>query len=169
MRVASWRCAVVLAVVAVGAVGAGSVSASAVPRVNRAGWHRAILEAGAREPASISAVSCTSRGNCLAGGYFTDRAGLQQAFTVSERNGTWRAPAELRGIAVVAEPNEYSSITAAACGSAGNCVVGGIYPNRFGYDVPFAAREVAGKWWPAIRDFLVFGSLGPACLSVRSL
>lgn len=126
--------------------GAGSISAFAAFHVNRASWHKAILEAGARAPASITALSCTSPRNCLAGGYFTDRAGRREAFTVSERNGIWRAPAELRGIVAVAAPNGSSSITAAACGSAGNCVVGGTYPNRFGYDAPFAAREVAGKW-----------------------
>ena len=155
IRVAPVWCAAALAVVGVGAVGTGSIAASAVTQVSGASWHTAILEPGARAPhpgqyASISALSCASVGNCLAGGYFTDKAGHQQAFTVSERNGTWQAPAELRGISAVA-PHGFSAITAAACGSAGNCVVGGIYASGTGYELPFVAREVAGTWQPAIR------------------
>lgn len=147
--------ALALAVVAAGTLGAGGIAASAVTRGNGPTWQKAILEPGARGPqdgqfAGINALSCPSRGNCLAGGLFYDRAGRQQAFTVSERNGTWRTPAELRGIYSVA-PHGFSSITAAACGSAGNCVVGGIYASGTGYELPFVAREVAGEWQPATR------------------
>src|SRR5258706_548321 len=39
--------------------------------------------------AVVGSVSCASAGNCAAGGSYTDTAGHQQAFVVSERNGTW--------------------------------------------------------------------------------
>jgi hypothetical protein len=39
---------------------------------------------------SAGSVSCASPGNCSAGGdYYTDAAGHQQAFVVSEKNGSW--------------------------------------------------------------------------------
>ena len=40
-----------------------------------------------------SAVSCASAGNCSAGGFYTDSAAREQAFAVSEVNGTWGAAA----------------------------------------------------------------------------
>lgn len=38
--------------------------------------------------ATINSVSCTSAGNCSAGGYYTDGSGHRQAFVISETNGT---------------------------------------------------------------------------------
>src|SRR5215470_10238927 len=40
--------------------------------------------------ASAESVSCASAGKCAAGGFYTDGFGHQQAFVVSEINGTWR-------------------------------------------------------------------------------
>jgi hypothetical protein len=41
-------------------------------------------------------MSCTSAGNCTAGGYCTDAYG-QQAFVISEVNGTWGTAQETAG------------------------------------------------------------------------
>src|SRR5258708_3782508 len=42
--------------------------------------------------AQVNSVSCSSPGNCSAGGFYTDSAGGDQAFAASEVKGTWRAP-----------------------------------------------------------------------------
>ena len=39
--------------------------------------------------AEITSVSCASAGNCSAGGHYADSSGHQQAFVVSQINGTW--------------------------------------------------------------------------------
>ena len=44
-------------------------------------------------------MSCASAGNCSAGGYYIDGSGHQQAFVVSEANGTWQPADEVPGTA----------------------------------------------------------------------
>ena len=44
------------------------------------------LNAG--QNAAVASVSCTTPGNCSAGGYYRDRAGHVQAFVVTQANGT---------------------------------------------------------------------------------
>ena len=44
---------------------------------------------------AINSVSCSSAGNCSAGGYYTDSSGNRQAFVVSQVNGTWRKAKEV--------------------------------------------------------------------------
>src|SRR5215469_6011765 len=39
--------------------------------------------------AIVTSVSCASSDNCAAGGFYTDGAGREQAFVLSERNGRW--------------------------------------------------------------------------------
>jgi hypothetical protein len=39
--------------------------------------------------AEVSFMSCPGLGSCTAAGSYTDGAGLHQAFTVTETNGTW--------------------------------------------------------------------------------
>ena len=42
--------------------------------------------------AEIGSVSCSSAGNCGAGGAYTDSSGRGQAFVVNQVNGTWHRP-----------------------------------------------------------------------------
>jgi len=46
--------------------------------------------------AGMTSVSCASAGNCIAGGFYTDRSHRTQAFVVSEVHGTWRKAEEVR-------------------------------------------------------------------------
>src|SRR5712691_1717106 len=55
--------------------------------------------------AQVNSVSCSSPGNCSAGGFYTDSAGGDQAFAASEVKGTWRAPIEVPGTAAL---NKYA-------------------------------------------------------------
>src|SRR5215472_14011511 len=48
--------------------------------------------------ADVTAVSCRAPGNCTAGGGFTDRDHIAQAFVVSEKNGTWGKAIRVPGI-----------------------------------------------------------------------
>jgi RimJ/RimL family protein N-acetyltransferase len=49
--------------------------------------------------ADVESVSCSSAGNCSAGGYYTDGSQKRQAFIVSETNGTWHTAKEVPGTA----------------------------------------------------------------------
>src|SRR5215471_14450870 len=47
--------------------------------------------------AQVNSVSCSSPGNCSAGGWYTDNSGGSQAFVASETKGTWHAAIEVPG------------------------------------------------------------------------
>ena len=67
-------------------------------------WGKAIevpgsrtLNAGGNAQVEVGSVSCASAGNCAAGGFYTDGSHRQQAFVVSERNGSWGKAIEVPG------------------------------------------------------------------------
>jgi hypothetical protein len=82
------------------------------------------------EQAEIDSVSCTSPGNCAAGGYYTVPLGKpsfsaggyyagnsrQQAFVVSQTAGTWGTAVQIPRM---------SEIDSLSCTSAGNCAAAG--------------------------------------------
>jgi hypothetical protein len=69
-------------------------------------WHAAIEVPGTAalnigRSADVMSVSCTSAGNCAAGGYYNDLDNGGQAFVASERNGAWRKAIEVPGTAAL--------------------------------------------------------------------
>jgi len=98
--------------------------------------------------AQVNSVSCSSPGNCSAGGFYTDSAGGDQAFAASEVKGTWRAPIEVPGTAAL-NKYAYAWINSVSCASAGNCSAGGFYANN-GLQV-FVVNQVNGIWHKAIE------------------
>ena len=98
--------------------------------------------------AQVNSVSCGSPGNCSAGGFYTDSAGGNQAFVVSEVKGTWRAPTEVPGTAAL---NKYGNawINSVSCASAGNCSAGGFYANN-GLQA-FVVSQINGIWHKAFE------------------
>ena len=76
--------------------------------------------------AFVNSVSCSSAGNCGAGGDYADGAGTTQAFVVSEADGTWRTAEEVPGTAVL-NKGGVASLSQVSCPSAGNCAAGGSY------------------------------------------
>jgi len=107
----------------------------------------AALNAGGT--ADISAVSCASAGNCSAGGFYTDSAAREQAFAVSEVNGTWGAAAEVPGIAGLNTGS--AQIISVSCATSGNCAAGGYYTDSLGHQQAFVMSEVNGTWGNAIE------------------
>jgi len=90
------------------------------------------LNAGA--DAEITAVSCTSAGNCGAGGYYTVNSFYSgyQALVVSDVNGTWKTAKEAPGTAALNSGSK-AEITAVSCApSAANCDAGGYYADTSG-------------------------------------
>ena len=95
--------------------------------------------------AGLSSVRCRSAGNCTAGGGYTDASGNFQPFVVSEINGTWGTAEELPGIAAL-DQGGFGEIEVLACGSAGNCSVGGAYADASGNDALFVDNQTNGTW-----------------------
>jgi hypothetical protein len=99
----------------------------------------------------VASVSCTSAGNCAAGGQYTDSSHHAQAFVTDEVNGTWGDSIQIPGTGLGTGIGQAFSVS---CGSVGNCVAGGSYNvtvGGFGSSVAFVASEVNGTWGDAIQ------------------
>jgi hypothetical protein len=135
---------------------AGSPSGRSLPFVAsevRGSWGRARLLPGLHaldhgKTAGISAISCGSPRNCVAGGRYFDAAGLQLPFVAAEVNGRWRAATEVPGMTAF-NRGRSAQVTAVSCPAAGDCLVGGSYRDAARRTTQaFVAREVNGTWRP---------------------
>jgi hypothetical protein len=100
--------------------------------------------------ADINSLSCTSAGNCAAGGYYTDGSDHRQAFVVSETNGTWRTAIEVPSTGGLNKDGA-ADINSVSCTSAGNCAAGGFYGDSSGHVQAFVVSETNGTWRTAIE------------------
>jgi len=117
------------------------------------GWGKAIEVPGlaglnAGHGGTLTAVSCSSPGDCAATGNYADRGGLGQAFVVSERNGSWGKAIEVPGLAAL-NNGGYAGISSVSCASAGNCAVTGYYDS--GAPEAFVVSQANGSWGRAIE------------------
>jgi hypothetical protein len=104
------------------------------------------LNTGPAGGAGVETVSCASAGNCAAGGQYADGSG-DQAFVISEVNGTWASAREVAGSLNI---NGLAQVTSVSCASAGNCSAGGDY-DYGGYFAAFVVSEKNGVWGQAIN------------------
>jgi hypothetical protein len=108
-------------------------------------WGKAIKVPGsvalnAGENASVVSVSCQSAGNCAAGGYYEDGAGHQQAFVVSETDGSWGNAIEVPGSGAL-NTGGYAQVVSVSCTSSGYCAAGGEYSVPGGDEEPFVVSR----------------------------
>ena len=94
---------------------------------------------------AVSSVSCSSAGNCSAGGYYGTFDGATHAFVVSESDGTWGQVVET---AQSLDKNG-SAITSISCPSDGNCSAGGYYVDGEDNQQVMVIEETGGVWQPA--------------------
>jgi hypothetical protein len=124
---------------------------------------------GGSAGAVVSALSCSSAGNCSAGGTYTDQAGQGQAFVVTETNGVWADAEEVPGLAAL-NTGGNATITQMSCTLAGGCLVAGTYET----DSPagrqaFVVQEIGGVWGTA-EDILGLDALNTGgAAQVRTL
>jgi hypothetical protein len=105
--------------------------------------------------ASLSSVSCTSPGNCSAGGAYAVSTSIGRAFVVDERNGIWHKAVTVPGITGLNHGR--AAITGISCVSPGNCGAVGSYQDSTGRTQAFVVNEVKGTWHKAIA---IPGSIG---------
>ena len=99
--------------------------------------------------AGLSSVSCTSAGNCSAGGFYKDAAGQFQAFVVTETSRTWHAAMQVPGLAAL-EAGGRSTVIAVSCTSKGNCAAAGNYvTGSLTGGGGYVVSEVNGRWHDA--------------------
>jgi len=98
--------------------------------------------------ADLGSVSCTSPGNCSAGGGYSSSTGIGQAFVVDEIHGIWHTAVAVPGITGLNHGR--AAIASISCVSPGNCSAGGQYQDNVGRTQVFAVSEVNGTWHKAI-------------------
>jgi len=111
-------------------------------------WGTAKVVPGTGGSAEVLGVSCGSAGNCTAGGRYYDSSGHQQAFVVSQVNGTWGTAKEVPGTAALNQGGS-ARIGGLSCASAGNCTAGGYYTDSSGHSQAFVDSQVNGTWGKA--------------------
>jgi len=132
----------------------GHIQVFVVNQVNGT-WHTAIEVPGTAALnqggfAEIRSVSCAAAGKCGAGGFYIDSSGRDQAFVVSQVNGTWHTAIEVPGTAALNQGGD-AEIFSVSCGAAGNCSAGGVYADSSGHTQAFVASQVNGTWHTAIE------------------
>jgi hypothetical protein len=99
--------------------------------------------------ASLSAVACTSVGNCVAVGSYEDRSRSVLAMVATEAGGTW-GMAHAIGLPAnaLATAKQHAALGSVACTSAGNCVAVGHYDDSNGSSdqQAMAVTETSGAW-----------------------
>jgi hypothetical protein len=100
--------------------------------------------------AGIIAISCTSSGNCVAGGNYLDASTHLQAFVVTESGGTWGNAVEVPGTAAL-NAGGSAVVNAISCTSNGNCGAGGSYTDVSGDIQGFVVSETGGAWGTATQ------------------
>ncbi len=95
--------------------------------------------------AGISPMSCTSAGNCIAGGEYLDAAFRAQALVASERNGIWATAQQLPGTGAL-NAGGYATLNVLSCPSAGHCAAGGYYTDGRRRPQAFVAAQRGGTW-----------------------
>jgi hypothetical protein len=98
--------------------------------------------------ARVGSVSCASAGNCAAGGFYTYGSGHQQAFVVSQKNGTWGRAIKVPGSGALNAGGD-ARVESVSCASPGNCAVGGFYTDGSGRFQGFVVSETNGPWGKA--------------------
>ena len=98
--------------------------------------------------ASVTSLSCSSRGNCGLAGFVTDTTGQHQAFLDSELGGGWRQAQLLTGTGTVSSW-QATEAHAVSCAAAGDCVAGGSAVTAGLVQRSFVVRDVHGTWGTA--------------------
>jgi hypothetical protein len=95
--------------------------------------------------AQVTALSCPSAGNCVAGGIYNGGSVHFKLFLITEHDGTWGKAATMPGIS---SHNKGTStqVYTLSCSSAGNCSAGGYYENAAFREFAFVITESGGHW-----------------------
>jgi hypothetical protein len=111
-------------------------------------WERAEAVRGIASTtasAQVESVSCSSPGNCSAGGVYSETDTHSQAFVVNETDGVWERAEEVPGTAVLNKGAD-AGINSVSCASPGNCSAGGFYAVRRGAKRALVVTETGGTW-----------------------
>ena len=97
----------------------------------------------------MMSISCAAVGECAAVGFYSAAGSGDQAFVVSETNGSWGNAIEVPGTATL-NTGGYAEASSISCAAAGECAAVGFYDD--GNDLQaFVVSETNGSWGTAIE------------------
>ncbi len=101
-------------------------------------------------------IVCTSSGNCVSGGGFTDGSQAEQAFLSQETNGVWSSATE---VAAALNVGGAAQVTDISCPVAGSCTAVGAYSDGVALHT-FVISQTDGTWgFPTeVPDFTTLAS-----------
>ncbi|MGD0852148.1 MAG: fibronectin type III domain-containing protein [Acidimicrobiales bacterium] len=117
--------------------------------------------------ASTGPIVCTSSGNCVSGGEFTDGSSAEQAFVSQETNGVWSSATE---VAAALNVGGMAAILAISCPSAGSCTAEGSYTDNAQSVHTFVISQTSGTWgFPTeVPDFTTLKSQDASFMTTLS-
>jgi hypothetical protein len=98
--------------------------------------------------AGITAISCSSPGNCGAGGDYAESQGQINSFVLNETNGTWGPATAVRSAIPSFDGPDGDFFATISCSSPGNCTGGGtdaVENDALAADV-YVITETHGTW-----------------------
>jgi len=115
-------------------------------------WETAVSTAFGNEVQSIdpfayfNSISCPAPGDCVAAGTFRNFAGGYEAFTQTQRDGSWdtATPAKFSPDSQNAVPDAY--FQSVSCPAVGNCVAVGRFENSAGGYEAFTQTQTDSIW-----------------------
>ncbi len=112
--------------------------------------------------AQVSALSCSSAGNCSAIGSYAISSSVTQAFEATETNGTWSSAEVVPGFVALNAGGQVGDVMTISCSSPGNCAAGGSYSDSGGSPHAFVVTETGGVWGTAVEvpGFSLLGTGG---------
>jgi len=165
-----------LAAACIGAAGVATATGFAGPRTQPSGlWHPAVAVSGIVALnkggyTELDAESCSSQGNCSAGGEYRPKAHStdMSAFVASEIRGAWGNAVAAPGIAALNTGN-FAQLNALSCASMGNCTAGGGYRTASGAFEAFLISQVHGVWQHAFEVPGIAALNGGGTASIRTI
>jgi hypothetical protein len=138
-----------LAVMLIAGPSAAPASA-AVARAAAHGWQSAAVTAppgAASNPeAQLGEIACTSAADCVAAGYYQNKAGASVPMIATESDGRWARAIRLE-LPASAAPRATGAAGDVACWAPGSCLAFGAYQDSpTAAAVEFSATEVKGSW-----------------------
>lgn len=105
----------------------------------------------------MGGVSCTSVGNCIAVGDYTDSSGDVEGFLWTETAGAWGAGVQATPPANAAS-NPRVEFASLSCPSAGNCTAVGEYTDNLGDTEGLMLGETSGSWGTGVEAIVPVGT-----------
>jgi hypothetical protein len=119
--------------------------------------------------ADAGALSCSSFGNCVAGGGYEDKSGNFDPMVVIDNSGRWSRGVELK-LPDDAPASVFATAASVSCTRTGDCVAAGSYPEpTANFGRAFAAAEAAGTWHQATELKLPSGAAWPPQAQVSAV